>query len=155
MVETHWGKRIFLTALMVITSALAGCIGLDASSRDLAYEEPLENTYWKLVSVGAHHAVVSGEAREAHFVLHAEAARLAGSTGCNNLMGSYERKGDQLSFRQLASTRMACPAELMVLERNFLNALNDVVSWQIVGEMLILDNAQGKELARFEAVYLY
>lgn len=148
-------KNPFLAALMVSTLALAGCAGFDAASSGTANNASLENTYWKLVTVGKRQNLISGEAREAHFVLHAEAARLAGSTGCNNLMGSYERKGDQLSFGQLASTRMACPAELMVLERNFLNALDDVANWKVVGETLTLDNAQGEELASFEAVYLY
>lgn len=145
----------FLVALMVSMLALMGCAGFDASSSDTANNASLENTYWKLVTVGGHQSVVSGKAREAHFVLHAEGARLAGSTGCNNLVGSYERKGGQLSFGQLASTRMACPDELMMLERNFLNALGDVASWEVVGETLTLDNAQGEELASFEAVYLY
>ncbi|WP_018915893.1 META domain-containing protein [Vreelandella zhanjiangensis] len=148
-------KHSFLVALMVSTLALTGCTGINAVSSDAASNASLENTYWKLVTVGKEQTVVSGEAREAHLVLHTEGARLAGSTGCNNLMGLYEQKGDQLSFGQLATTRMACPSELMALERNFLNALNDVASWQVVGETLTLDNAQGEELARFEAVYLY
>lgn len=148
-------RHSFLAALMVSTLALTGCAGIDAASSDAASNASLENTYWKLVTVGKRQAVVSGEAREAHLVLHTEDVRLAGSTGCNNLMGSYDRKGGQLSFDQLATTKMACSSELMALERNFLNTLNDVASWQVVGETLTLDNAQGEELARFEAVYLY
>nr|WP_290986382.1 META domain-containing protein [Halomonas sp.] len=148
-------KHSLLAALMVSTLALAGCTGIDAVSSDTASNASLKNTYWKLVTVGKRQAVVDGEAREAHLVLHTEGARLAGSTGCNNLMGSYEQRGDELSFGQLTTTSMACASELMTLERDFLNALNDAVNWQVEGETLILDNAKGEELVRFEAVYLY
>jgi|GEM_PF-285759 len=39
--------------------------------------------------------------------------RLAGSNGCNRVMGSYKLSGEGLSFSQLASTRMACEPAVM------------------------------------------
>lgn len=39
--------------------------------------------------------------------------RLAGSNGCNRLMGSYELSGEGLRFSELASTRMACEPAVM------------------------------------------
>lgn len=39
--------------------------------------------------------------------------RLAGSNGCNRIIGSYALSGEGLSFSQLASTRMACEPEVM------------------------------------------
>ncbi|TDR55990.1 heat shock protein HslJ [Halomonas ventosae] len=144
-----------LVALLVGTLALAGCTGLDATSGGATVNEPLENTYWKLVTVGERKAVVIEEAREAHLVLHAEDARLAGSTGCNRMMGEYERDGDRLRFGQVATTMMACPGEVMALERDFLDALDDIASWQVEGETLTLVDGEGEARARFEAVHLY
>ncbi|WP_244270874.1 META domain-containing protein [Thioalkalivibrio sp. ALJ1] len=141
----------FLAAMLL----LVGCAGVDTPSDGSTGAERLENTYWKLVTVGEHEAVATEEAREAHLVLHAEDARLAGSTGCNRLMGGYELDRDQLSFDQVATTMMACPAGMMELERKFLDVLGDVASWQVDGEILTLIDGDGEARARFEAVHLH
>lgn len=39
--------------------------------------------------------------------------RLAGSNGCNRLVGGYEITGEGLRFSQMASTRMACEPAIM------------------------------------------
>lgn len=157
--EWQWSdlmkQKFSLTALLIGTLALAGCAGFDATSGGDTANEPLENTYWKLVTVGERQAVAIDEAREAHLVLHAEDARLAGSTGCNRMMGEYERDGDRLRFDRVATTRMACPGEVMELEREFLDALSEIASWQVEGENLTLLDDEGEARARFEAVHLY
>lgn len=147
--------KYLISASLASVLALTGCASLDASSRDTATQTTLENTYWKLVTVGEQSAAMSDQAREAHFVLHAEETRVAGSTGCNNLMGGYTLEGDQLSFGSLGTTRMACANPQMTLERDFLEALSHVARWEVVGETLTLDDAQGQPVAHFEAVYLY
>lgn len=151
---TTMKQKYSLAALLVGTLVLAGCAGFDATSGGDTANEPLENTYWKLVTVGERQAVTIDEAREAHLVLHADDARLAGSTGCNRMMGDYERDGDRLTFGQLATTMMACPGEVMELEREFLDALGDITNWQVEGENLTLVGEEGEALARFEAVHL-
>ncbi|MDR5903193.1 META domain-containing protein [Halomonas icarae] len=147
-------RRLSLPALLLGAVTLAGCAGFDATSNGPG-DEPLENTYWKLETVGDREAIAIDEAREAHLVLHAEDSRLAGSTGCNRMMGQYELEGDRLSFAQVATTMMACPGEVMALERAFLDALGSVDTWQVDGKALTLVDAEGEALARFEAVHLY
>lgn len=39
--------------------------------------------------------------------------RIAGSNGCNRLMGGYTITGEGMTFSQLGSTRMACAADVM------------------------------------------
>ncbi|UXZ55090.1 META domain-containing protein [Halomonas sp. 7T] len=143
--------KLSLAALLLGTVALTGCATQDATVND----EPLENTYWKLLSVGEHAAVTTDQASEAHLVLHTEESRLAGSTGCNRLMGQYERDDDRLSFGQLATTRMACPSEAMMQEQHVLEALNETARWQIEGKTLTLIDTENAARARFEAVHLY
>ena len=46
--------------------------------------------------------------KEAYILLDSASHRLSGSGGCNQLVGSYEIKGNQLKFGQIAGTRMAC-----------------------------------------------
>ena len=148
-------QKYSLAALLVGTLALAGCAGRDAISAGATVNEPLENTYWKVMTVDERKAVAIDGAREAHLVLHAEDARLAGSTGCNRMMGEYERDGDRLRFGRVATTMMACPGEVMGLEREFLDALGDVANWRVEGETLTLVDVEGEARIRFEAVHLY
>jgi heat shock protein HslJ len=110
----------------------------------------LENTYWKLVRLGATPVTVSEEQREPHFVLQPQTGRVVGSGGCNRLAGSYTLAGEELTFGQVAGTRMACP-DGMDVERAFHRALGEVASWRIEGQTLELLDAAGVSIAQFES----
>ncbi|MBR9753352.1 MAG: META domain-containing protein [Gammaproteobacteria bacterium] len=149
-----------ITAVMSAALTLGGCAGAQSSEDYQGVDEPLENTYWKLVALDDQPTPVMEGKREAHIVLHAPDAstqnsRVAGSTGCNRLMGEYLHDEHELSFDRLAITRMACPGEAGSLERTFLATLNDVSGWQIDGKTLTLLDEQGVSRARLEAVHLY
>ena len=148
-------RAMTYAALMSAAITLVGCAGANSSAENQAVNEPLENTYWKLMTLDEQPATVMEGTREAHIVLHTEGSRLAGSTGCNRLMGEYQHDKHELSFDRLATTRMACPGEAGSLERNFLDTLNDIAGWQVEGQTLTLTDAQGASRARLEAVHLY
>ncbi len=93
-------------------------------------------------------------ASEIHIVLHSENQRVAGFSGCNNMMGSYVLEGDKLRFGQMGSTMMACVGTGMELETKFLSVFPQVAHWEIRGETLQLRDADGKSLANFESRYL-
>lgn len=113
----------------------------------------LENTYWKLVRLGATPVTVAENQREPHFILQSETGRVVGSGGCNRMTGSYTLTGDTLTFGQMAGTMMACP-DGMDVEREFHKALRKVASWRIEGETLKLFDAAGVSIAEFESRYL-
>lgn len=115
--------------------------------------DPLENTYWRLTRLGTAPVIVAERRREPGMVLHSENHRLAGSGGCNRLMGSYAVEGRTLRFSQMAATKMAC-ADGMQQEQVFLDALKNVETWKVIGEHLELYDNQGTALARFEATHL-
>lgn len=111
----------------------------------------LSNTYWKLLTVAGKPAEVANGQREAHMILRLD-GRVAGSTGCNRMTGSYKAKGESLTFGPLAATRMFCK-DTAETERLFMDALGRTKSWRIAGDSLaILDG--GSVLATFAAVYL-
>ncbi|WP_324692148.1 META domain-containing protein [Cobetia sp. D5] len=147
-------------AVMSAVLTLGGCAGAQSSEDYQGVDEPLENTYWKLVALDEQPTPVMEGKREAHIVLHTpnsstQNSRVAGSTGCNRLMGEYHHDEHELSFDRLATTRMACPGEVAALERDFLTTLNDVSGWQIDGKTLTLTDEKGAARARLEAVHLY
>jgi copper homeostasis protein (lipoprotein) len=115
--------------------------------------EPLENTYWKLTRLGNTPVVPVAQPPEPHFVLSSDARRVSGSGGCNRLIGSYEVKGDQLTFGQMAGTMMACP-DGMDTEKAFLNALSQAQKVKITRQHLELFDATGNLVARFEARHM-
>ena len=108
----------------------------------------LENTYWKLVLLDG--APVPPTQREAHFILRPADKRVSGSGGCNGLGGTYELDGDNLKFGQMIRTMMACPTG-MDTENGFLAALGEARTARVSGQQLILLDAEGRPLARFEA----
>jgi len=111
---------------------------------------PLRDTYWKLTYAGDQ-AVSPVEGQpEPHIVLRSEEERVAGSDGCNRLVGGYSVDGDDISFGQMASTMMACPGGMDVASR-FAGALGTASGWRILGRHLELTDAAGTLVARFEA----
>lgn len=116
-------------------------------------DESLEDMYWKLTRLeGEPIERVDGQ-REPHLVLHSGEQRLAGSGGCNRLMGSYELRDDTLTFGGVATSRMACPTG-MEQEQRFLSVLSDVRFWRIEGSHLELLGPAREILARLEATPL-
>jgi uncharacterized lipoprotein YbaY/heat shock protein HslJ/uncharacterized lipoprotein NlpE involved in copper resistance len=113
----------------------------------------LEDTYWKLTRLGNDAVIVGEKQREPHFTLRPQDHRVGGSGGCNSLLGSYELEGDTLTFSKMATTQMAC-VEGEDTDKSFLDALEQVKAWKIVGEHLELFDASGTLLARFEARYM-
>jgi putative lipoprotein len=111
-------------------------------------EPSLENTDWKLTYLSE--TVVTSEQWEPHLILTSESHRVSGSGGCNGLIGSYELRGDELTFSQMATTMMACP-EGMDTEKAFFKALTEAKTWKITEPQLELFDAGGSVVARFEA----
>ena len=112
---------------------------------------PLAGTHWTLTQLNGE-AVTPGTGRsEAWIELAADTKRLAGSGGCNRIMGSYELDGSTLRFRQVASTMMACPGDVMPREQAFLKALSATTSFRIRGSALFLRGEDNTVLARLTA----
>lgn len=123
------------------------------SSASTASTATLENTYWKLMRLGSDAITVADNQLEPHFILQPDQKRVAGSGGCNRMMGSYTLDGSKLTFSQMAGTMMACP-QGMDLERAFYAALPRVATWRIDGETLELFDAEGASVAEFESRYM-
>jgi uncharacterized lipoprotein YbaY len=110
----------------------------------------LENTYWKLISLGTAPVTVVSQQAEPHLIFDAKLRRVSGSGGCNGMTGGYEVSGDHLTFGLMANTMMECP-QGMDTETAFLKALTQVKTWKIAGQHLDLFDAGGQAVARLEA----
>ena len=120
---------------------------------DAKPDRELTNTYWKLTALRGQ-PVKSGERqREAHIILQTENHRIAGSGGCNRLMGGYKLAGNTVEFSKIASTQMAC-MEGMEQESAFFQVLQGTRTWKIHGDTLELLDESGAKVADFSAVDL-
>lgn len=77
-----------------------------------------------------------------------DAGRLAGSGGCNRLLGSYDNpaKGD-IKFSQVGTTMMACPPALMNQERKLLDLLPTITRYSMdASGALVLSSEKGEQV---------
>ena len=75
---------------------------------------------------------------------------VTGNGGCNRYAGSANLSGGKITFRPMASTRMACPAAVMNQDTKFHRTLEKVAAWRIDEQkrkLLLLDK-DGFEIMR-------
>lgn len=77
--------------------------------------------------------------------------RVGGKAICNTIMGSFDYTETTISFKGIASTRMACPKGNLN-EHTFLSKLNQEFSYKIKNLKLYLINNSGKEVFCFRKV---
>jgi copper homeostasis protein (lipoprotein) len=123
-----------------------GCSGPSSTAE-------LENTYWKLMTLGGTPAESPEGAREIHFVLNRAGLRISGFSGCNQMTGSYQLDGGKITFSNLAGTMMACPTSLTI-DNRIHEMFSKVAGWKISGETLQLTDASDTPIATFESRYL-
>ncbi len=110
----------------------------------------LQDTYWKLMLLNETEVKDGGSQREAHIIFGPE-SRISGSDGCNNYMGTYMLAGEEVTFSQMATTKMACESGAEQPQA-FSDALAAVASYNVHADQLELRNSEGTVIARFRAV---
>lgn len=99
----------------------------------------LHNSQWQLVTMAGEEPIAN-ENSQAIPQLQFLGDRLAGSGGCNRLMGQFTIDGEVLTIdERMAATMMACPEPLMKQEQQFIQALVNAQKYRIStsGELVI------------------
>jgi heat shock protein HslJ len=79
-----------------------------------------------------------------------DGGKAAGTDGCNRYNTSYTSSGSKLTFdKNIISTKMACPANIMQQGSAFTKALAEAAGFKSDGKRLTLVNAGGQALAEF------
>lgn len=108
----------------------------------------LTDTNWKLVQVNGQAAVVV-EGSEAHMFLEKK-GMFTGSTGCNQMTGSFIASEGALQFTPGGMTMKMCAQPLMEQERALVGAIKATTNYKIDGDALQLLNGT-QPLAQFIA----
>ena len=89
-------------------------------------------------------AVETNAQTEALTATFAEDGTLSGSGGCNTFNAGYTVEGaDGLIIGPIASTKMACPDEVMTAEDAYFTALSNVATYSVSAGTLTLRDADG------------
>ena len=78
-----------------------------------------------------------------------ESGKTAGNGTCNRFFGSVEIHGDAIHFGPLASSRMACPEELMNQETKYLQALQSAERFEWKDPYLLIYSKGVEKPLRF------
>jgi heat shock protein HslJ len=129
-----------ISSIVLLASLAAGCGG--DGNGDAA---DIENKPWQLTSA-TDLTIPDGVVPSAAF----SSGNVFGTAGCNTYRASYTLDGDSLEISEPAGTLIGCPPTVDELERAYLDALGQVATWELDGEELVLSDADGSELLRFE-----
>jgi heat shock protein HslJ len=120
---------------------LAGCGGGPGAQAD-----PLANTRWRLAAIGG--ADLPALASTPVTLEFDGEGKAGGNSGCNSYGGSYEASGERITFRDIASTLMACTDPgVMELEQAYLAALNTAERFEVSETGLTIWYAGGETLS--------
>lgn len=102
-----------------------------------AHQESLEGSEW---------GIVGETGAKARFISFAGSGRVFGFGGCNRFTGTYEQNDHGLTISPLATTRMACPEDVMAKETEFLDLLAKVRGAHVDHTVLLLLDENGADL---------
>ena len=110
----------------------------------------LSGTDWRLVSIGpagAEAGLVAGTTVTLKF---GEDGRAGGSTGCNAYSGTYQVRGDSLTFSRMAVTRRAClDQNASQQEQRFISALESASRFRLTANRLTILSDRGRTVLNF------
>lgn len=109
----------------------------------------IADRYWKLAALQGT-SIDSSQTgpKEPHIILHPIEEKISGNGGCNSFSGNYNLSGsNDVSFSQLASTRMAC--ERALHENLFFSLLDSAQTFSLSGDTLTLYGSDSTEIIRF------
>lgn len=121
------------------------------TTRDLSTDQRvLTGTEWRLVSFGPAGAEASLVAGTTVTLKFGEDGRASGSTGCNSYGGTYQVRGDIISFGRLVSTRRAClDQNANQQEQRFLSALEAANRFRLSSNRLTIFSDRGRNALNF------
>jgi len=140
--------KILQSFLLVLLLVTVQC----KSTKVTTTKSTIENTHWRLAEVNGNPIITLEGSRDVYFMMTTEQGKkkVTGFAGCNSITGGYTLSGDKVKF-VIASTKMMCPPEQMVVEDFLLKALTSTTSYRVEGDVLELFDGQ-TALADFKAI---
>jgi len=129
-------KMYAVSVILLVIVSLAACGGTSQTA-------DLEGTSWVLILYGD-----SAPIGMTMPTLMFQEGNISGNASCNSYGGSFEAKGDSISFGALFMTEMFCmdPEEVMDQESLYLQMLGSVERFEVSDGQLVLFTPSGDTL---------
>lgn len=140
--------RFFSFVIITVLAFLASCHTVKQSTTG---STSIVGKHWKLIELNGETVQSAGQSgKEPHMILNASENRVTGNGSCNSFFGNYELgNGNNITFSNLGSTKMACPNNVMQVESRLFQALEAANKFSLRGDTLILTKADMTPLAKF------
>jgi heat shock protein HslJ len=124
------------------TLTVFDAIGSPVLEYDAAPRNPMLGT-WQVDSFASAPGTVTAPLEGTELTAVFGIASVGGSGGCNSYTGTYGTNGRFVRISRVATTRMACPDEIMTQETAFLSALEGAALVDRRGPTLLLTDLNG------------
>lgn len=137
-----WGGALFVV-VAVLAMPLSACGDDEGGGGSTPSQDPaaLEGVTWILTQ----YIAADGTQQIVNVGVNAEfdGSTISGNSGCNTYSGSYTATGSDISFGPIATTQMACAANEMAVETQYLKLLSEAATFEISGRSMSMSNADG------------
>lgn len=152
-------KKLFLLISCLGLGFLTACANVipPCTAKTSPPSSEFRNTKWELVrwnlapnakgEVRARQIPQGENSNPIQLVFDANGERISGSTGCNRFTARITEDARGFTLDQIASTKMACTAQRMELENDFLYELNDYRTIVRNGDQLLMIGADREVLS--------
>ena len=152
-------KKLFLLVSCLGLGFLTACANVipPCTAKTSPPSSEFRNTKWELVrwnlapnargEVRARQIPQGENSNPIQLVFDANGERISGSTGCNRFTARITEDARGFTLDQIASTKMACTAQRMELENDFLYELNDYRTIVRNGDQLLMIGADREVLS--------
>ena len=143
-------KKLFLLISCLGLGFLTACANVipPCTAKTSPPSSEFRNTKWELVrwnlapnargEVRARQIPQGENSNPIQLVFDANGERISGSTGCNRFTARITEDARGFTLDQIASTKIACTAQRMELENDFLYELNDYRTIVRNGDQLLM-----------------
>jgi len=152
-------KKLFLLISCLGLGFLTACANVipPCTAKTSPPSSEFRNTKWELVrwnlapnvrgEVRARQIPQGENSNPIYILFDANGERISGSTGCNRFTARITEDARGFTLDQIASTKMACTAQRMELENDFLYELNDYRTIVRNGDQLLMIGADREVLS--------
>ena len=152
-------KKLFLLISCLGLGFLTACANVipPCTAKTSPPSSEFRNTKWELVrwnlapnargEVRARQIPQGENSNPIQLVFDANGERISGSTGCNRFTARITEDARGFTLDQIASTKIACTAQRMELENDFLYELNDYRTIVRNGDQLLMIGADREVLS--------
>ncbi|ADX66941.1 META domain-containing protein [Weeksella virosa] len=142
-------KNLFYTSFLSGLFGLSSCTTTAPSTQNEASSTTNLSLFgtWTLSELPKVDLKKSFPAKTPSLTFEPITKKFTGNSGCNNMFGGFSTSQNGLEFTGVGMTRMFCEG---VDENAFTSALDNVKTYSIKNETLILYNADKKEVMRLK-----